>query len=114
MNRFLLVLALCAPSAAHAAPAPKKIVASLGKTFELRLGQVAELKGTDASVRILGFTNSPCPKGARCVWSGLAVHLELTVAGSTVALGGAAPYTVVTVDSDYKTRASLKASRVKP
>lgn len=109
MTRFLLALALFAPSAAHAAP--KKIVAELDKTFVLRLGEVAALKGEDASVRILGFTNSPCPKGARCVWSGQAVHLELTVAGSTVALGGGAPYQVLTINSDYKTHASLKASR---
>jgi hypothetical protein len=110
---ILLALLCTGASAADAkkpAAEPKTVTVELGKKFVLRPGQTAKFKGEDASVRIIGFTNSPCPKGARCVWSGQAVHLELTVAGSTVALGGAAPYVVETVDSDYKTRATLKAT----
>lgn len=112
MKGLILTLAVIvgAPSA-FAASAPKTIKAELGKPFVLRKNQVAELKGTDASIRITGFINSPCPKGARCVWSGQAVHLELTVAGSTVALDGSAPYTVEILDSDYKTRAKLLANK---
>ena len=97
-------------AAAPAFAAPKTITVELGKKFVLRREQAAAFKGTDASVRITGFINSPCPKGARCVWSGQAVNLELTVAGSTVALGGAL-YAVDVLDSDYKTRASLRATK---
>lgn len=87
------------------------IAADLGKPFVLKKTQRADLKGTDASVRITGFVNSPCPKGARCIWSGQAVHLELTVAGSTVALDGNAPYAVEVLTSDYKTKAKLLATK---
>lgn len=87
------------------------ITAELGKPFVLRKTQRADLKGTDASLRITGFINSPCPKGARCVWSGQAVHLELTVAGSTVALDGNAPYAVEVLSSDYKSKARLLATK---
>lgn len=108
--RAALALALCL-SAGGASAAPKRIKAELGKPFVLRKLQAADLKGTDASIRIMGFINSPCPKGARCVWSGQAVHLELTVAGSTVALDGNAPYSVDILSSDYKTRAELLAKK---
>lgn len=110
MNMMTLMLALSLV-AAPAFAAPKTIKAELGKAFVLRKNQVAVLKDTDASIRITGFINSPCPKGARCVWSGQAVHLELTVAGSTVALDGNAPYAVEILDSDYKTRAKLLATK---
>ncbi len=105
-------LFLAAP-AVSAAPAPKTITVELGKKFILRKGQRANLKGTEASLRITGFVNSPCPKGVRCVWSGQAVHLELTVAGATVPLNASAPYVVEVLDSDYTTRADLLAARRK-
>jgi hypothetical protein len=107
-GRALLLAALLA---APAAAAPKAITAELGREFVLRKGQRADLKGTDASILLTGFINSPCPKGVRCVWSGQKVLLELTVAGSTVALDGSAPYAVKVLKSDYKTRASLLATR---
>ncbi len=100
---------LFAAAAAQASPAPKTITAELGKEFVLRKGQRADLKGTDASIRITGFINSPCPKGMRCIWSGQKVDLELTVAGATVPLNGFAPYLVSVIRSDYKTRATLRA-----
>lgn len=101
----LLWGALAPPVAA----APKTITAELGKEFTLRKGQRAELKGTDASIRIIDFINSPCPKGVRCIWSGQRVNLELTVAGATVPFNTSSPYTVTVVSSDYKTRATLLA-----
>ncbi len=100
---------LFAACAALAFPTPKTIMAELGKEFVLLKGQRADLKGTDASIRITGFINSPCPKGMRCVWSGQKVDLELTVAGATVPLNGFAPYLVSVIRSDYKTRATLLA-----
>ncbi|UPT74829.1 MAG: hypothetical protein M0D55_03695 [Elusimicrobiota bacterium] len=113
MRRVLLAVLLLLPAAASAAR--KTVKAELGKEFTLRKHQRAKLADTDASLLLTGFTNSPCPKGARCIWSGLAVHLELTVAGSTVALESAAsPYSVETVKSDYTTFATLRASKRDP
>jgi hypothetical protein len=108
MSRALLCLLLGVPAFA----APKPIVAELEREFTLRKGQRADLKGTDASILLTGFINSPCPKGMRCVWSGQKVLLELTVAGSTVALNGDAPYQVQVRSSDYKTSARLVATKL--
>lgn len=111
--RFLLVALLLFPCTASAAR--KSVKAELGKEFRLRKNQRADLKGTDASVTIKSFVNSPCPKGARCVWSGQAVILEMTVAGSTVPVESASsPYAVETLESDYKTFAVLRATRREP
>lgn len=106
--RFLLAALLL--SSAPASAAPKTVKAELGKEFTLKKEQRAAFAGTDASLRITGFINSPCPKGARCVWSGQAVHLELTVAGSTVAIE-TSPYAIETKTSDYKTYARILATR---
>jgi hypothetical protein len=111
MRTVILACALVLGALGPAAAAPKTIKAELGHEFTLQKGQRAELNGTDASVRITGFINSPCPKGTRCIWSGQKVNLELTVAGSTVALDGSAPFEVKVVASDYKTRAALLALR---
>jgi hypothetical protein len=105
----LLALLLLLPAAASAAPV-KAIAVALGEPFVLRKEQTALFKGTEASVRVAGFVNSPCPKGARCVWSGQAVNLEYMVAGATVALD-AFPLQIKILDSDYKTRAKLKATK---
>lgn len=111
MTRHVLALSfLFFPAITFAAP-PKRIVAVIGREFVLRKLQSADLKGTDASIRITGFIDSPCPKAARCVWSGQAVNLELTVAGSTVALDGTTPYILEVLKSDYTTRATLRATR---
>jgi hypothetical protein len=108
--RFALFAGLLMTPAASCA-SPRTIKTELGKEFVLRKGQRAELARTDASIRIVDFINSPCPKGARCVWSGQKVNLELTVAGATVPLNGQAPYSVEVLSSDYKTRAALRATK---
>ncbi len=111
--KLLLAALLALPAPAFAAS--KSVSVELGKEFRLRKHQRAEIKGTDASVRITGFTNSPCPKGARCVWSGLAVHLELSVAGKVVPLESPeSPYRVETVKSDYVKYAVLRATKRAP
>ena len=109
--KALLAAGLLFGALGAAAAPPKAIAVELGKEFTLLKGQRANLKDADASIRITGFINSPCPKGARCIWSGQMVKLELTVAGSTVALDGSAPFEVKVVSSDYKTRAALLALR---
>ena len=70
--------------------APDRLQSVEWEQIALVLWQAPLPQGEDASLRILGFTNSPCPKGARCVWSGQAVHLELTVAGVLDADGAVA------------------------
>lgn len=62
-----------------------------------------------AEIRISGFIDSPCPKGARCVWSGQSVSLEYRVDGATVA-ATAWPYELKVVASDYKTKATVLAT----
>ena len=89
---FLLALLLALPAAA----ASKTISVEPGKPFRLEKGQTARL-GRGASLRITQFVNSPCPEGARCIWSGLAVRWELTPPG--------APYDVTVKESDYRTYA---------
>lgn len=90
-----------------AAPAAgKTIEAGLGKDFRLQKGETARIDGGRASLRITGFVNSPCPKGAYCAWSGLAVNSELTVGGKVVQEGSKdAPYSVDVKESDYRTYA---------
>lgn len=100
---FLAVL-LALPSAA----APKEVSAELDKAFRLEKGQTATLDGGKASLRIVRFINSPCPKGARCIWSGLAVDFELKAGGKAVPRGAKdAPYDVSVSSSDYRTYASF-------
>ncbi len=99
---FSCLLASSAPAAA------KTITAELGKPFRLKKGEAARIAGSRAVLRIAKFINSPCPKGAYCVWSGQSVMLELTVDGKAVPLGAkGSPYDVEVKDSDYKTFADL-------
>jgi len=111
MRRFLLA-ALLSPLLAHAAAKP--IPVELGKEFRLKKGEVASLEGGRALLRIVKFINSPCPKGAYCVWSGQAVITELTVGGKVVPPGAKNyPYAILVKESDYKTFAVLLATKPK-
>lgn len=103
MPLLLLLSSLLAAGAAA-----KTVPAELGKEFRLKKGEVAALAGTKATVRIVKFINSPCPKGAYCVWSGQAVYTELTVDGKVYDLKSKDwPYEVLVKDSDYTTWALL-------
>lgn len=103
MPLLLLLTSLLASGAAA-----KTIPVELGKEFRLKKGEVAAIAGTKATVRIVQFINSPCPEGARCVWSGLAVYTELTVDGKVYDLKSTNwPYEVLVKDSDYTTWALL-------
>lgn len=100
----LLVLSALLVSSAFA----KTVPVELGKEFRLRKGEVAAIAGTKATLRIVKFINSPCPKGAQCVWSGLAVITELSVDGKVVPENAKTrPYDVLVKDSDYTTWALL-------
>lgn len=103
MPKLLLLSALLAGTAFA-----KTVPVELGKEFRLRKGEVAAIAGSAATLRIVRFINSPCPKYARCVWSGMAVITELTVDGKVVDLRAKdAPYAVLVKDSDYRTYAAL-------
>ncbi len=103
MPLLLLLSSLFASGAAA-----KTIPVELGKEFRLKKGEVAAIAGTKATLRIVRFINSPCPKGAHCVWSGLAVITELTVDGKVVPENSKTrPYDVLVKDSDYTTWAAL-------
>lgn len=103
MPKLLLLSALLAGTAFA-----KTMPVELGKEFRLKKGEVAAIAGTKATLRILRFINSPCPKGAHCVWSGLAVITELTVDGKVVPENAKTrPYDVLVKDSDYTTWAAL-------
>lgn len=103
MPLLLLLASLLASGAAA-----KTIPVELGKEFRLRKGEVAAVAGTKATLRIVKFINSPCPKGARCVWSGLAVITELSVDGKVVPENAKTrPFDVLVKDSDYATWAAL-------
>jgi hypothetical protein len=107
---LLLLLSSLLTSGAFA----KDIPVELGKEFRLKKGEVASVAGTKATLRIVKFINSPCPKGARCVWSGQAVFTELTVDGKVVTPGAeGSPYDVEVRKSDYRTFAVLVVSAVK-
>jgi len=85
------------------AAAAKTIDVEFGKEFRLKKGEIARFDGGRGTLRITNFINSPCPKGARCVWSGLAAHYELTQDGKAVPPNARdAPYDVTVKDSDYK------------
>lgn len=84
------------------------VSAQLGQEFRLAKGQTASLESGRVLVRLVKFINSPCPKGAYCVWSGQAVITELTVDGKVVKESvNDRPYDVLIKDSDYRTFAVL-------
>lgn len=103
MPKLLLLTAFLASTAFA-----KTVPVELGEEFRLKKGEVAAIAGTKATLRIVRFIDSPCPKGARCVWSGLAVITELTVDGKVIdPKAKDSPYDVLVKDSDYKSWAQL-------
>lgn len=88
------------------------LAVSLGQEFTLKKGETAHVQGLNVFLKVKEFINSPCPKGAQCVWSGLAVVYELRVDGKKyVSSPGnpphASPYDVLVKGSDYKTYATF-------
>ncbi len=86
--------------------------ASLGEVFALHRGESMRIKGSDVSLRVDGFVNSPCPKGSQCVWSGLAVQYTLFAGGKVYEaprgqLSADAPFVVRVWDTDYETFAAF-------
>ena len=107
-----VLLLACMSCAVEASAAKKAVSVALGQEFRLEKGGVARIARSRDSIRITGFVNSPCPKGAMCVWSGLAVLTELTVNGKVLPQGSKdSPYDVTVNDSDYRSYALLVVDR---
>ena len=88
------------------------ITVSLGEEFTLKKGETARVKDLNVFLKLKDFIYSPCPKGARCIWSGLAVVYELTVDGKVYSapMGNPSPetpYNVLVKNTDYKTYATF-------
>ena len=91
---------------------------NLGSTVRLKSGETAKLKSGNVSVKIVNFTNNPCPQGSQCIWSGVDVEYMLTVDGQKYATGSTntkntSGYQVNTVSSDYKTYAEIQITQAK-
>lgn len=97
------------------APAPKSNVTTveLDEEFTLQIGERVKLEGKEVYLKLTGFYNQPCPQGAQCVWSGQAVHYELTVDGKvyktslTGNLPSDSPYMGIKKKTDYTTYATM-------
>jgi hypothetical protein len=76
-----------------------------GESFTLKKGESAQLKNTDVVLKVISFVNSPCPKNAQCIWSGLAVNHELTIAGKPYK-DYDSHYNVNLIGSDYTSYAT--------
>lgn len=96
----------CLTLAAHAAPTR----ASLGETFTLMKGETAYLSDINAKLYLKDFTYAPCPPGAACFWSGLAVHFEFTIDGEVFTRPYSAPYDIDVGKTDYQTYAEFSVT----
>jgi len=91
----------------------------LGQQFTLKQGQVAKISSTGMEVEIKEFVNSPCPKNAACIWSGLGVNIEFRYSGKvqkgvvveskTQSFG----YQTTIIKTDYATYAILVVEKIK-
>ena len=89
----------------------KRLCVYLGEEFTLHKNWSAVLRGEDYEVEVVGFVYSPCPPGARCVWSGLGVVLRHKLGEEVkegINLTMAFGYLVKLVETDYRTYAKLK------
>ena len=91
---------------------------NVNSIVRLELDQTAKLKISNVSVKLLRFTNSTCPTGSKCFWSGQAVEYELNINGKKYATGSVTKavgtdYGVETINSDYKTYAEIKIIKAK-
>ncbi len=107
MGHLLAVLLAAAAFAAEPKPPAKpskSFDAPLAEEFRLKKNQAAKLDGGRAVLWIESFINSPCPKNARCIWSGQDVIWMLEVDGKPEPrpAPSTSPYLVEVKKSDYK------------
>lgn len=88
---------------------------SLDSEITLKKGESVTLGEDNVSLKLTGFINSPCPKGAQCIWSGLSVLYDVTVAGVTYSGSERSvldiPYVITIKDSDYESFAVFVISK---
>jgi hypothetical protein len=84
-----------------------------GSVVRIERGQTVKLKYSDVSVKILNFSNTPCPEKQKCFGSGATVEYMLDINGKDYAIGSQTKasgidYRLETVSTDYKTYADIK------
>lgn len=82
----------------------------LGQEFILHENESVSITNENLQIKILNFYNSPCPKGAQCIWSGVGVELEYSQNGQQVKgidLKQAFGYETNIIWTDYETYAKL-------
>lgn len=102
---ILIAVAILSASISHSSIAATYTV-KLGDKFTLKKGESARLKDRDVELLVTGFVNSPCPKDAMCVWSGLDVMTVLTIDGKQ-SRPYETHYNVNLLESDYKNYAAF-------
>lgn len=86
----------------------------LGESFRLTKGDSATIKGTELTIKVTGFINSPCPENAVCVWSGQAVEYDVTYKNELLPNNfdrNTLPYNIHWPTSDYKTWAEFTVTK---
>lgn len=87
------------------------IEAFLDSSFVLHEGQSAFFRKENLSLKILKFYNSPCPKGANCIWSGVGVEMECIRNRDTIRgidLNSAFGYRIHILETDHEKFVKLK------
>ena len=88
---------------------------SLSEEFTLHENQSAIIENENYEIKITKFFNSPCPKGAQCIWSGIGIAFEYTYKGEVkkgTNLVQAFGYQTTIIDTDYETYAKLKITKM--
>ena len=92
------------------------IHASLGEEFILHENQSAIIENNSFEIKINQFYNSPCPKNAECIWSGVGIAFEYTYQGQTekgINRAQAFGYQTTIIDTDKETYAKLTITKIK-
>lgn len=89
---------------------------SLGQRFTLKKNQFVKIASTGLEIGIIEFYNSPCPKGAQCLWSGVGIGFEYRLNGEVkkgIDLVQAFGYQTTIVKTDHKTYADFIVGKMR-
>ena len=90
------------------------LTVDLGADFVLHENQAAKIKGEGLEIKVTQFHNSPCPTGARCIWSGIGISFEyhyLDEIQSGINKLQAFGYQTTVIESDHETFVRLKVEK---